>query len=188
MKLELALLLLRHGLTAAGTLLVSRGLFSDADLANASHSTEALLGALATLYGLGWSAYRKWKRAEPVAAAAQAIDLPKPTPRDHTLMSLLLLGVLVLPGCMSVPKTRIAFDPSTGTLDVRSPKEIEIIDLKAERKIDGTVSVSIGSYEAKNNAAIIDAVAQQNIGMVEAVGAQGRAALQEAVAAAKKLK
>lgn len=51
---ELLLLVIRHGLTFAG----GAGLFTDNEIAQIS-------AAAATLVGLVWSGYRKWKRAKP---------------------------------------------------------------------------------------------------------------------------
>lgn len=51
---EIVLLVLRHGLTFLG----GAGMFTDNELAQLS-------AAGATLVGLVWSGYRKWKRAKP---------------------------------------------------------------------------------------------------------------------------
>lgn len=53
---EILLLILRHGLTFAG----GAGLFTDNELTQIS-------AAAATLVGLLWSGYRKWKRSQPAA-------------------------------------------------------------------------------------------------------------------------
>ena len=55
--LEYALGLIRHGLTAGGGVLVSSGISTATEM-------EIGVGAIVTLIGLGWSWFRKWKRAQ----------------------------------------------------------------------------------------------------------------------------
>lgn len=74
---------------------------------------------------------------------------------------LLLIPILALSGCVSVPSTRISFDPVTHEVRIQSPKEITIKDLSIE-VVDGKASIKIGTYESKNNAAVITAVAEAN--------------------------
>lgn len=53
---EYVLGLVRHGLTTAGGALVTAGVATEADLATG-------VGAITTILGLGWSWWRKYKRA-----------------------------------------------------------------------------------------------------------------------------
>jgi hypothetical protein len=57
-------LILRHGMTAVGTLLMAKGWLTDSDSALFSQAAAELVGAVITLGGLSWSAARKVSRAK----------------------------------------------------------------------------------------------------------------------------
>ena len=95
MTIETILLLLRHVLTAAGSLLVARGLAAS-DVTQATDATLTAAGGLLTLGGLVWSWWRKYKRAQT-------------SPGGGTLVSLFLLSafsfLLSSTGCTLVSTT-----------------------------------------------------------------------------------
>jgi len=56
MLVETVLALVRHGLTAGGAYFVTEGVATTMDM-------NTFVGAIVTAGGLGWSMWRKWKRA-----------------------------------------------------------------------------------------------------------------------------
>lgn len=52
-------LLLRHGITGAGLLLVDKGYATEADV-------QVAAGAVVTLFGIAWSVYEKWAAKKKV--------------------------------------------------------------------------------------------------------------------------
>jgi len=90
-----------------------------------------------------------------------AAEVTKAASHLMTMKTILLIPLLALAGCVSVPSTRIAFDPVTRQVSIRSPKEIAISNLVIEVQGD-RATIKIGSYESKNNAAVITAVADAN--------------------------
>lgn len=61
---EAVLGLLRHLLTFGGGVFVSNGWLTEADLTTA-------VAAFATIVGLGWSMFDKWKRSQEEAATVE---------------------------------------------------------------------------------------------------------------------
>lgn len=81
-------------------------------------------------------------------------------------------------GCMHVPATKIGWDDRTKSFWIKSPKDVEIKNLTAEK--DGErAKVTIGEYSSKNNPAAIEAVAKAN----EATAKAGQQALDQAIRA-----
>ena len=92
LSIETVLLLIRHGLTAVGVWLVSRGLASQDDVVHATDATLTAVGTGAAALSIYWSWYRKWKRN------------PQPIP-GFTAMGLIGLMGLMGMGCTLVSTT-----------------------------------------------------------------------------------
>jgi len=56
MLAETVLAFVRHGLTAGGAWFVTEGIATTIEI-------DTVIGAIVTVGGLGWSMWRKWKRA-----------------------------------------------------------------------------------------------------------------------------
>lgn len=69
--------------------------------------------------------------------------------------------ILILCGCAMVPATKISFNPRTGELNVRSPKDVELTGLHAYAT-NGVSAIDIQKYSSKNNIEVIKAVTQAN--------------------------
>ena len=132
-----------------------------------------LLGAVATILTIVWSIAEKIRARKPQPPAPTALPL---------LLMLSLLAVAAS-GCMGVPKTDISVNPANITLRIKSPKDIGITNLVATVTTNGTVSISIGEYSSKNNAAVIAEVAKQNAAMAQAVGDIGAKGIDAAIRA-----
>ena len=79
-----------------------------------------------------------------------------------TMKTALIIALAALTGCTVVPSTKVAFNPLTRELSIRSPKDISISNLVATIGTNGTATISIGSYSSHNNAEVISAVANLN--------------------------
>ena len=83
-------------------------------------------------------------------------------------VSLLALSITLLtPGCMSVPRTTIKFDPEKKSVDIVSPKDIALKGLHlsyvpATATNTASFQVDVESYEAKNNVEMLREVVKQN--------------------------
>lgn len=106
------------------------------------------------------------------------VDERKPRRAGPLPLPLLLLPLL-LAGCMVVPATKIKYDPATKQFVIRSPKDIEIENLKASVAGD-KAEVTIGKYKAANNSATVNAVARQNAQAIAAMGQLGEKLIEEA--------
>lgn len=71
------------------------------------------------------------------------------------------LPILLLCGCAFVPATRIKFNPKTGELNVKSPKDVELTGLHAYAT-NGVSAIDIQKYSSKNNIEVLRAVTQAN--------------------------
>jgi hypothetical protein len=71
-----------------------------------------------------------------------------------------LIAAFALAGCqLPVPRTSLKFDPTTKTLDIRSPKDVKMAGVTVD--LQGTnFSLTIDSYESANNLEIVKAAAQ----------------------------
>ena len=81
-----------------------------------------------------------------------------------------------LAGCTldrNVPKASITYNPVSKTFDIKSHKDIEMTNLVYTVATNGTVTLSIGNYEAKANVdvirAAVEAQQQQIKGSLEAL-------------------
>lgn len=100
------------------------------------------------------------------------------------------LALLLMTGCMSVPKTVVSFDPVKHTLDIQSPKDIAItnisvLTLSATATNPATFLLTIGSYSSKNNIDVIKAIVERNSEMQRQLIEGGGAVLSEVVGAMK---
>jgi uncharacterized lipoprotein YajG len=101
---------------------------------------------------------------------------------------LAVISAAILVGCMTVPSTRITVDPVTKSIDVQSPKDIDIKGFRADFHPTATgtvVSVWIDSYTSKNNIDVIKAVAERNAAMQEALTKEGKELLGSIIDSAK---
>lgn len=64
MKREIILMLIRHGLSAVGVLLMARGKLTKEDADTFVEMGSVIAGALFTISALSWSAARKVERAQ----------------------------------------------------------------------------------------------------------------------------
>lgn len=104
--------LIRHGLTSAGALVVTKGLASQSD-------ADKVVGALMVLIGFGHSLYVKWKASQ--TPARPTVSSPRQTPGSIHPM-LLILGFapialafsLAISGCKSTTPQQAAYQ-ATGT-------------------------------------------------------------------------
>jgi nitrous oxide reductase accessory protein NosL len=80
--------------------------------------------------------------------------------KKHLLI--LTAATLILAGCQSVPQTEIGFNKSTGTLAIKSPKEIDIDGLEIEVVPGKKAVVKIKKYSSHNSPDVIAAVASSN--------------------------
>jgi hypothetical protein len=81
-----------------------------------------------------------------------------------TFIALLWVLILsLLAGCYSVPATRVSMNPSTHTLTIASPKDIEMTNVVVTVAPDKTVSINIGYYGAKNNPLVLKAINDANL-------------------------
>ena len=97
------------------------------------------------------------------------------------MKKLLLLPLIMLAGCMSVPTTKIAFDPITRTITIASPKDVELKDLNFT--ITGTnATVTVGTYSSKNNAEVVKVIADANIAQLQSALDAAKAAVAAAMA------
>ncbi len=73
---ELILLIIRHGLSALGVLLMSQGFLTDEDSRLFVQGAGEILGGILTIAGLAWSAQRKVARAPRAEIARQPHHTP----------------------------------------------------------------------------------------------------------------
>lgn len=97
----------------------------------------------------------------------------------------LALLALLAAGCVSVPRTEVAFDPKTRSLTIRSPKDIAISNLTVTAGDGGAFTLTMGSYSSRNSAEVIGAVAAQNAATLQKVSEIGGAAVGELLKHAK---
>lgn len=150
--------LIRHVLTFAGGITTSQGITTDQD-------TTASVGAMITLISVTWSIVSK-RRAG--AAPTSLFILPS---------ALCLLPFLA--GCMSVPATRIAVDPTSHELRLQSPKDVSIGALNAVISTNGQVTIELVDYKAENNVDVIRTIADANAKMQEDIAARSQALITE---------
>jgi peptidoglycan hydrolase-like amidase len=92
---------------------------------------------------------------------------------SNKLALLMVVGMsTALSGCMTVPATKISFNKQTNEVAIKSPKDVELKDLKI-RVENGTADISIGSYKSANNADVVRAIAEFNRESVNAVNDRG---------------
>ena len=89
------------------------------------------------------------------------------------IASVLLVSTI---GCTldkNVPKASITYNPVSKTFDIRSHKDITMTNLSYIVATNGTVSLTIGNYEAKSNVEVIraavEAQQQQIKGSLDAI-------------------
>lgn len=85
------------------------------------------------------------------------------TPRAHInlVKTILVAVVLSCSGCAFVPQTHVAFNPSTGELTVKSPKDVTLNGLRAG-VTNGAAYIEIEEYSSKNNVEVLRAVTDAN--------------------------
>lgn len=89
--------LVRHGLTSAGAIIVTKGLASQSD-------TDTAAGAIMVLIGFSHSLWVKWQAAR--SQNKPVLTSPRPTPPGALLMLLpfIVAGSLIFSGCKTTPQ------------------------------------------------------------------------------------
>lgn len=105
--------------------------------------------------------------------------------RAAIALLLLILSFCLLPGCASVPRTEITFNPKTHSITIQSPKDVELTNLTVAIDTNGAAAVRIDSYRSRNNIEAIQAIATQNIEMTKAIGAIGAQVIADTVSKIK---
>jgi len=88
----------------------------------------------------------------------------------------LLLSASLLTACNTVPATRISFNPKTGELNVKSPKNVSIEDLEAGVQ-NGAPFIKVKRYNSTNSAEVVNAVVAANSAMFQSAADGGKALL-----------
>jgi hypothetical protein len=91
-----------------------------------------------------------------------------------------ILAALAVAGCtLPVPKTAISYDPASKTVQIASPKDVQIE--KVDLQLQGTnFTLSIAGYQSQNNIEVVKAAVQAQANQIAA----SMAALKEVAAAA----
>ncbi len=104
------------------------------------------------------------------------------------IYSLTICLPLLFSGCsinQTMPKTTIRFDPVTRSVDIQSPKDIEIQNFSLLYQTNGQVSLAFSNYTSHQNASVVNAVAAYNKAMQDAALKAGEKALGAAAGFAK---
>ena len=83
----------------------------------------------------------------------------------------LLSIIVLLSGCTlnnSVPKTQFSFNPTTKTLDIKSPKDVVMTNVVVKLQ-DNNVEMTIGSYSSANNIEVIKAAVEAQKNQIDAI-------------------
>lgn len=101
------------------------------------------------------------------------------------LMGLMvLMAAALMAGCtLPVPKTSIAFRPESRTVDIQSPKDVEIGKVSVEWA--GTnFNLTVENYKSANSLEVVKAAAEAQASQMAA----GQAALEKVISAAAGVK
>lgn len=99
-----------------------------------------------------------------------------------TIFAICVLSVIV-PGCAKT-ETKLRVNPATGELSWTSPKNVSITNIVAVVGTNGTRTVTVGSFETKNDPEVLKSAGDSNVNMVNAVGTQLRGAFKDGIEAA----
>lgn len=99
-------------------------------------------------------------------------------------MKTIALLVIICTGCVSVPATRVSFNPTTHEVVIRSPKDVELSNVAVKVQGDAA-TITIEHYSSKNNSEVITAIAAQNAATAKAIAEVAGTAIGAAAAKMK---
>lgn len=97
---------------------------------------------------------------------------------------LLISAALVIAAGCAKTETKLRVNPATGELSWTSPKNVSITNIVAVVGTNGTRTVTVGSFETKNDPEVLRTAGDANVNMVNAVGTQLRGAFKDGIEAA----
>lgn len=97
---------------------------------------------------------------------------------------LLISAALVIAAGCAKTETKLRVNPATGELSWTSPKNVSITNIVAVVGTNGTRTVTVGSFETKNDPEVLKSAGDANVNMVNAVGTQLRGAFKDGIEAA----
>ncbi len=86
-----------------------------------------------------------------------------------------------------MPRTIIRFDPMTKAVQIESPKDVEINGFSLLYLTNGEVSITFSNYTSRQNATVVNAVAEYNKAMQDAALKAGEKVLGTAASLVRSL-
>lgn len=83
--------------------------------------------------------------------------------RGHYKLPSLMLLLLLLTGCATVPQTEISWPTKAGTVSIRSPKQVQADEISVTVHTDGSVTTHLRGLKSENDATVLNAIALANL-------------------------
>lgn len=100
-------------------------------------------------------------------------------------LSLIAAGAYYITGCANVPATSVGFNPATGKLNIKSPKNVAIQEATVTYGTNGQYTLTLKGYSSTNDNSVVTAVAQANAATASALSQVSQQMLTTAIQAAK---